>query len=128
MKSFNLSILFICIWAASLLGQSQRKVLIEHFTQASCGPCAAINPQLQPILERNKTKITKITHQVSWPGVDPMNKDNPGEVQDRVNYYGVTGVPDIFLDAYSSGNPTATRRFSRSPPSEPSMPTAVCGG
>jgi len=108
MKAFNLTILLFCIWISSLLGQSQRKVLIEHFTQASCGPCAAINPQLQPILERNKTKITKITHQVSWPGVDPMNKDNPGEVQDRVNYYGVTGVPDIFLDAYSSGNPTQT--------------------
>jgi hypothetical protein len=37
-----------------------------------------------------------------------MNKDNPGDVQNRVNYYGVTGVPDVFLDAYSSGNPTAT--------------------
>ncbi|MBK9720649.1 MAG: Omp28-related outer membrane protein [Saprospiraceae bacterium] len=101
------SILFFCL-GTMLIGQSQRKVLIEHFTQASCGPCASINPVIQPIMERNKAKITKITHQVSWPGVDPMNKDNPGEVQNRVNYYGVTGVPDIFLNAYSSGNPTAT--------------------
>ncbi|HEX5625527.1 MAG TPA: Omp28-related outer membrane protein, partial [Saprospiraceae bacterium] len=101
-------LLLMALFCGTLMSQSQRKVLVEHFTQASCPPCASINPLLHPILERNKAKVTKITHQVSWPGIDPMNKDNPGEVQNRVNYYGVTGVPDIFLDAYSSGTPTVT--------------------
>lgn len=105
----SLLLLFALVFLANLLyAQSQRKVLIEHFTQASCAPCAAINPVITPIIQRNLDKVTKITHQVSWPGVDPMNKDNPGDVQNRVNYYGVTGVPDVFLDAYSSGSPTAT--------------------
>ncbi len=105
----SLPLILVCFLFTNLLfSQSQRKVLIEHFTQASCGPCASINPIITPIIERNASKVTKITHQVSWPGVDPMNKDNPGEVQNRVNYYGVTGVPDVFLNAYSSGNPTAT--------------------
>jgi thiol-disulfide isomerase/thioredoxin len=108
MKKFLLFILICFIITNQSFSQSQRKVLIEHFTQASCGPCATVNPIISPIIERNASKVTKITHQVSWPGVDPMNKDNPGEVQNRVNYYGVTGVPDVFLDAYSSGNPTAT--------------------
>ncbi|MBK8450842.1 MAG: hypothetical protein IPL42_12815 [Saprospiraceae bacterium] len=40
------SILFFCL-GTMLIGQSQRKVLIEHFTQASCGPCASINPVIQ---------------------------------------------------------------------------------
>ncbi len=100
-----LIILFFVNWSSS---QSQRKVLIEHFTQASCGPCAAVNPIIDPIMDRNQSKLTRISHQVSWPGVDPMNKDNPGDVQNRVNYYGINAVPDVFMDAYSSGNPTAT--------------------
>lgn len=108
MKKSLLLILLAVVSMQYATSQSQRKVLIEHFTQASCGPCASVNPIITPIIERNKNLVTKITHQVSWPGVDPMNKDNPGDVQNRVSYYGVTGVPDVFLDAYSSGNPTAT--------------------
>jgi hypothetical protein len=105
----SLQLLFAWLFFANFLSaQSQRKVLIEHFTQASCPPCAAVNPIIDPIMDRNHDKITRITHQVSWPGVDPMNKDNPGDVQNRVTYYGVTGVPDVFIDAYSSGNPTVT--------------------
>jgi hypothetical protein len=108
MNKFLPVLFFVLAFSNFLDAQSQRKVLIEHFTQASCGPCASVNPIITPIIESNLDKLTKITHQVSWPGVDPMNKDNPGDVQNRVNYYGVTGVPDVFLDAYSSGNPTAT--------------------
>lgn len=93
MKRSLTSVLAAFLIAGSLMAQSPRKVLYEHFTQASCGPCASVNPRLHPILERNKDKLVRITHQVSWPGVDPMNKDNPGEVQSRVSYYGISGVP-----------------------------------
>jgi len=88
-------ILTICLLLISIFGiaQSPRKVLYEHFTQASCGPCASVNPNLHPILERNSDKLVRVTHQVSWPGYDPMNKDNPGEIQARVNYYGINAVP-----------------------------------
>ncbi len=102
--------LFICIlcFAFSTRAQSPRKVLVEHFTQASCPPCAYYNPLITPILERNRAKVAWISYQVSWPGVDPMNKDNPGEVQNRVNFYNVTGVPDSYLNAVSAGAPTNT--------------------
>lgn len=86
----TISLLMICLIG---MAQSPRKVLYEHFTQASCGPCASVNPNLHPILERNSDKLVRVTHQVSWPGYDPMNKDNPGEVQARVNYYGINAVP-----------------------------------
>lgn len=82
--------LSLSIWVSA---QSPRKVLYEHFTQASCGPCASVNPNLHPILERNKDVLVRITHQVSWPGYDPMNKDNPSEVANRVSYYGINAVP-----------------------------------
>lgn len=105
----NVYILLLSLLGPCLaFGQSPRKVLVEHFTQASCGPCAYYNPLIAPILERNQSKVCKIAYQVSWPGVDPMNKDNPGEVQTRVNYYEVQGVPDAFLNAVSLGAPTNT--------------------
>jgi hypothetical protein len=83
------------LFVASLcFGQSQRLVLFEEFTQASCPPCAATNPTLNTLLDANSTKIVSIKYQTSWPGYDPMNLQNAGEVQTRVTYYGVSGVPN----------------------------------
>ncbi|MBK8642494.1 MAG: T9SS type A sorting domain-containing protein [Saprospiraceae bacterium] len=92
-------LVFACLLITSALtGQSPKKALYEHFTQASCPPCASVNPVLHPILDRNKDKVVQITHQVSWPGYDPMNEDNPSEVANRVSYYGTNAVPSGFLE------------------------------
>ena len=95
----------LCLTAVAGLafGQSQRLVVLEHFTQASCGPCASQNPALEATLEANHDKIVAIKYQVSWPGTDPMNLHNPGEVADRVGYYNVSGVPNTVLDGNQGG-------------------------
>lgn len=85
-------------------GQATRLVLAEEFTQASCGPCASQNPAFNALLDANPTKIIDIKYQTSWPGFDPMNLQNPNEVQTRVNYYGVTGVPNAFIDGGGIAN------------------------
>jgi hypothetical protein len=82
----------------SMFAQSQRTVLAEEFTQASCPPCAAQNPAFNTLLQANPTKVVAIKYQTDWPGVDPMNAQNPVDVQDRVTYYGITGVPDGPMD------------------------------
>src|SRR3990172_8429435 len=74
-------------------GQSQRLVLIEEFTQASCGPCASQNPAFNTLVNANTVKAISIKYQTSWPGVDPMNAQTQANVGPRVSYYGVTGVP-----------------------------------
>lgn len=85
---------------------AQRLVLLEHFTQASCGPCASQNPALNALLDNNLTKVVAIKYQTSWPGVDPMNAANPTEVASRVTYYNVTGVPNSVMDGnYYNGSP-----------------------
>ena len=76
----------------------QRLVILEHFTQASCGPCASQNPALKAVLDANVGKIVAIKYQTSWPGVDPMNAANPTDVQKRVTYYTVSGVPNSVMD------------------------------
>ncbi len=75
--------------------QVARKIMIEQFTQASCAPCAAQNPAFNTMLKANYTKHVSLKYQTSWPGVDPMNAQNPTEVANRVTYYNVTGVPNV---------------------------------
>jgi hypothetical protein len=93
--------LYVTLVLASLVSvagaQSQRLVLVEEFTQASCGPCAAANPQFNSLLSANTTKVVPIKYQVNWPGVDPMNAQYPA-VSSRVNYYSVSSVPYALMD------------------------------
>ena len=94
--------LLLTVFAVSVcFAQSQRLVLMEEFTQASCPPCAAYNPAFNVILNANSAKIVSIKYQVNWPGYDPMNVHNASEVATRVSYYAVTGVPDGVMDGGS---------------------------
>lgn len=81
--------------------QSQRLVLVEEFTQASCGPCAAANPQFNALLNANTSKVVSLKYQVSWPGVDPMNAQYTN-VSGRASYYSVTGVPYTVMDGVAA--------------------------
>ncbi len=91
-----------------VFAQHSRRVLIEEFTQASCGPCAANNPAFNATLAQREDIITPIKYQTSWPGVDPMNAQNPSEVATRVTYYAVSGVPDAWQNGtVSLGTPGA---------------------
>lgn len=100
-------LMFLAVSASILLNAqtAQRLVLIESFTQASCGPCAVGNPNLTNVINNNIDKVAVLKYQTSWPGYDPMNEQNPDQVQDRVDYYGVNGVPDVWIDGtFNAGN------------------------
>lgn len=96
-KHFYLLILFASL-ATFSFGQSQRLVLLEHFTQASCGPCATYNPQINTMLANNPDKFTAIMYHTSWPGYDPMYNHNTVENGARTTYYSVNSVPNSVLD------------------------------
>ncbi len=98
MKKNFLTICTMIVVSVAVYGQSQRFILFEEFTQASCGPCASQNPAFNAMLNANTTKCTSIKYQTSWPGYDPMNLHNPSEVANRVSYYNVGGVPDVVMD------------------------------
>jgi hypothetical protein len=103
-------ILFTFFLATAVLGfsQSQRLVMIEEFTQASCGPCAQQNATFDPLLLNNLDKATSIRYHTSWPGVDPMNAQNPTDVGIRVSYYNVNSVPFCFMDGVAPTGPNYT--------------------
>jgi len=104
----------LTISTGALFAQSQRLVFIEEYTQASCGPCASANPAFNALLSANTTKAVSLKYQVSWPGTDPMNAQNPTEVAKRVSYYGVSGVPDAYMDGniYAGGAPSGITQAS----------------
>jgi hypothetical protein len=88
--------------------QARRIVLFEHFTNASCGPCAAQNPTFQDeIMAKNNGNMLHIAYHTVWPGRDPMNAHNKDDVAARVSYYTVTGVPDmVMLGGQYRGGPS----------------------
>jgi hypothetical protein len=98
--------------------QTQRVGLVEEATQASCPPCASLNPALQTLMNANTDKVLFLGYQVWWPGFDQMYLDNTADIDARVGtYYGYefapqvkfngtypsTGASDGALGAFSSG-------------------------
>ncbi len=105
-----------------LFSQVQRLVLVEEFTQASCGPCIDIGPKFNALLQSNKGKVVAIKYHLNYPGYDPMNLQTQTYVAPRNSLYGINGIPDAQLDgskniypsdltqqmidsAYNSGSP-----------------------
>jgi hypothetical protein len=99
MKRKLLPIAFL-MGSAPVFAQTPRMVFVEEFTQASCGPCAQANPSFTKLLTDNASKVNFIKYQTSWPGTDPMNKQNPTDVATRVTYTGAgsVGVPYAVMD------------------------------
>ena len=97
MKKITL-FLAITLAGSSAFAQSERLVLFEEFTQASCPPCASTNPSLNAMLNAHPNEVVSIKYQTDWPGSDVMNVHNPAQVDTRVAYYSVTGVPGGELD------------------------------
>lgn len=98
MKKILFSTLFAATaWGAFAQGTGSKQALLEHFTQASCGPCASVNPGVEAYLA-SQPSANSLKYQTSWPGVDPMNAQNPDVSDIRRTYYNVTGVPKPVVD------------------------------
>lgn len=99
MKKFTILVSILLIAGLQMgFGQSQRLVLLEHFTQASCGPCAQYNPQINSLLNQYPDKFTAVMYHTSWPGYDPMYNHNTVENGARTSYYSVNAVPNSVID------------------------------
>lgn len=104
MKQFLLFIFAIHL-AGTLPAQTQRLVLIEEATNASCGPCASQNPAFDALLNQNRDKLTAIKYHWYFPGYDPMHNHNVVENNARVSYYQINGVPTAVIDGYKPSGP-----------------------
>ena len=83
------------------LGATQRIPMIEHFSSSTCGPCVSVNTQMANLTANNPGKYTYTKYQMNWPGNgDPYYTAEGGT---RRTYYGVSAVPQCFLDGQDQG-------------------------
>jgi hypothetical protein len=108
MKKNLLLILTVVFLAPLSFSQVAKKyVLIEQFTNASCGPCAAGNPAFyNDIIVPFKGSVHHIAYHTSWPGTDPMYSHNTADNGARTTFYNVTGVPTYITMGKNNGRPT----------------------
>ncbi len=85
--------------------KAQRIPMIEHFSSSTCGPCVAVNEQMHALMLANEGKYTYTKFSTAG---DPYHNF---EAAHRVQEYGVTGVPNIFLDGRSKGSNYLTQNM-----------------
>jgi hypothetical protein len=102
MRNFLLLVVLISCFI-KVEAQVQRKTLVESFSNASCAPCAAQNPTFNNLLIPNKDKVITLKFQMSWPGFDPMNIDNPTDPEARRAYYNINAIPYTRIDGVLPG-------------------------
>lgn len=73
-----------------------RRVVMEEFTSSTCGPCASFNTGFVPWCQSHPD-ITLVKYQMNWPGAGDPYYTAEGGV--RRNYYGVSYVPDLYVNA-----------------------------
>ncbi|HRI00723.1 MAG TPA: Omp28-related outer membrane protein [Saprospiraceae bacterium] len=97
----NKTLLFLCLSILGVLNaQVPKKVLLEHFTNTSCGPCAAQNPGFEAnIISPNNLILRHISYHPWWPSAtDPFYVYNINDNRNRTTYYAVSGVPDVAVN------------------------------
>ena len=77
-----------------------KRLLLEEFTNTSCGPCAEQNPTIDAFLEEvGVGNVVPVKVHTDWPGVDdPFYVTVPTSCDTRIDYYGVEGVPTTIID------------------------------
>jgi len=80
-----------------LEGMVFKKQLLEEFTSATCAPCAAANPIIDGVLAANPGEYSLIKYQMNWPGSGDIYYTEQGG--DRRDYYGVSWVPDLYINS-----------------------------
>jgi len=97
-KNLYTLILTLCVWGV-LDAQVPKKILVEETTQASCPPCATLNPAFDAMIEANLDKVVPMKYQVWWPGFDPMYEENTVDVIGRVQgYLGPNAAPNMYVN------------------------------
>jgi hypothetical protein len=80
------------------MGEREKVVLLEHFTNASDSLSRQANIILHDVINDFKKDVINLQYHTSFPGEDPLNSDNPVIPEGRVFYYGILSVPYTLLD------------------------------
>ena len=88
-------------WFYAAIAAAERIPMIEHFSSSTCGPCVSVNSTMLNFCNNNAGRFTYTKYQMNWPGNgDPYYTEEGGT---RRYYYGVSAVPQCFLDGEDQG-------------------------
>jgi len=83
-----------------------RRVLVEEFTSATCGPCAAVNPAFNKLLQGYNPIVSIVKYQCYIPVQgDPMYAYAKTYVDRRAQYYGINSAPSSRVDGLNTAHP-----------------------
>ena len=89
------------------IAAAERIPMIEHFSSSTCGPCVNVNTTMLNFCNNNAGRFTYTKYQMNWPGSgDPYYTTEGGT---RRTYYGVSAVPQCFLDGEDQGYAAITQ-------------------
>jgi hypothetical protein len=87
------------------VGEKQRNVLVEHFTNSQWAPATQANDDLDTlyrqqftVLNKDSSDFFKIQYHIANPGTDPFNQENPVDPAARSLFYGVSQPPAAIMD------------------------------
>ncbi len=123
MKHYLYSLLFI-LPTQLFYSQEKRWMLVEEFTQASCGPCALVEEKRSDI--STEDHLIRLRYHTLWPGYDPMAVACSDEVKARLTTYQPTGIPKIFVNGNAfSGHPSQLSSYQQSLKNKASSPFSI---
>lgn len=107
MSRLPFTVLLLLLLAPCLVSATPRRiVLLEEATNAGCAPCAANNPKLQQFYSTHFGGVVSVRYHAWWPGAnDPMYLENTVENRARIEYYGISAVPNYVMDGTNYGVP-----------------------
>jgi hypothetical protein len=86
------------------IGERNRRVLIEHFTNTFDAASQKANNKLNAIVNEDSINTIDLQYHTSFPGNDPFNEQEPFAPSSRVLYYGISNVPYAILNGgYKQG-------------------------
>ncbi len=92
MKKFLLFSLLVAL-GSGLFAQATRVVLYEEFSGENCGPCAAINPDVNDMVAQYPNDVILLKYQVNIPSAGPLWYQNTTDAGARKTYYSVNSAP-----------------------------------
>ncbi|MBQ8065452.1 MAG: hypothetical protein IJ200_07330 [Prevotella sp.] len=81
-----------------------RLVLFEEFTNTSCDPCSEFSPYLDKTIYDRMGDMVAITYHWNFPSAqDPFYLANAEDAMTRAAFYGITGVPSLWVNGVHAG-------------------------
>ena len=86
------------------IGERSRHVLVEHFTSYNSSESMNYKALVDTIAEHKEGDVINIQYHTNLSGIDSLYVINPGEINARIMFYGLTRVPYTFVDGGNNTN------------------------